>query len=131
MWDFKNFDEKNMVEYTDDDLKEFYHEVEMQKSILTEQCSSDMAVFLVDDRFDIYSRSGSRKIRKIADKYAGLIAVADHYLKVVGEELNKRDEYQEQMRYSGKSIKKTENISKEEFLKKEEDKTWVYRSKIE
>lgn len=131
MVNFKDFDEKNMVEYTDDDLKEFYHEVEKQKSILNEQCSEEMSILLKDEKFDVYSRSGSRKIKKIADKYAGLIAVANDYLKTVGNEISKREKYEEEQRYSGQSIKKHENISKEEFLQKEEDKTWVYRSKIE
>lgn len=131
MVNFKDFDETKMVDYTDDDLKEFYHEVEKKKSVLKEQCSEEMSILLKNDKFDVYSWSGSRKIKKIADKYAGLIAVADDYLKTVGNEMRKREKFEEEQRYSGKSIKKRENISQEEFLQKEEDKTWAYRSKIE
>lgn len=131
MVNFKDFDEKNMVDYTDDDLREFYHEVEKKKSILNEQCSEEMLILLKNDKFDVYSWSGSRKIKKIANKYAGLIAVADDYLKTVEKEMRRREKYEEEQRYSGRSIKKHENISKEEFLQKEEDKTWAYRSKIE
>lgn len=131
MVNFKDFDETKMVDYTDDDLKEFYHEVEKKKSVLKEQCSEEMSILLKNDKFDVYSWSGSRKIKKIADKYAGLIAVADDYLKTVGNEIRKREKFEEEQRYSGRSIKKREDISREEFLQKEEDKTWAYRSKIE
>lgn len=131
MINFKDFDEKNIVEYTDDDLREFYAEVQKQKSVINEQCSSEMSILLKNESFDIYSWSGSRKIKKIANKYAHLLAVADDYLKIVETELRKREKYEEERRYSGKSIKKPENISKEEFLQKETDKTWAYRSKIE
>ena len=38
--------------------------------------------------------------------------------------------YNEEQKYSGRSIVRRE-VSKEEFLAKEQDKTWAYKSKIE
>jgi hypothetical protein len=91
-----------------------------------------MSVYLTDDRFDIYSHRGSKKIKKIADKYAPLFAAGDEFYKIISTELRKREQYEEEMRYSGRGLRTPKKYeTEEEFLQKEQDKTAVYRSKIE
>ena len=132
MVDFMDFDESKLPDYTIDDLRGFINAIEMRRSVLSEKCSSEMAVYLQNDSFDIYSFRGSRKIKKIANKYAPLFAAGDEFLRIIGDELRKREQYEEEMRYSGKSeVKSKKYESEEEFLQREQDKTDVYRSKID
>lgn len=131
MSSFKDFDESKMVDYSLEELKTFVNEINMKISVINEKCAEEMAVYLNDDTFDVYSRRGSKKMKKIAQKYALSLAGANEYLRILGEEIKKREQYEEEMRYSGRSIKKPKQMSQEEFLQKEEDKTWAYRSKIE
>lgn len=131
MINFKDFDETRLPDYSLEDLKGFVNQIEMMKSVISEDCSSEMAEYLKDDKFDIYSRGGAKKIKKIADKYAVKFVGANEYLKILGEEIAKREQYEEEMRYSGKRKTTPKEESQEDFLRKEEDKTWVYRSKIE
>lgn len=132
MVDLKDFDESKMPDYTIDDLRGFINAIEMRRSVLSEKCSEEMSVYLKDDAFDIYSFRGSRKIKKIAKKYAPLFAVADEYFRIIADELHKREQFEEVMRYSGKGTKKAQKYeTQEEFLQREQDKTDVYRSKLD
>ena len=126
----KDFEQANIAEYTDEDLKDFLNQITMQRSVLQQKCADEMQVYLGNEKFDIYSRSGSRKINKISEKYAGYFIGADYLEDIIKTELAKREKYNEEQRYSGRSIVRRE-VSKEEFLEKEQDKTWVYKSKIE
>ena len=132
MSSFKDFDESKMVDYSLEELKSFVNEINMKISVINTKCAEEMAGYLNDDTFDVYSRRGSKKMKKIAQKYAPSLVGANEYLKILGEEIKKREQYEEEMRYSGRSLKKPKpQMSQEEFLQKEEDKTWAYRSKIE
>ena len=87
---------------------------------------------LKDDRFDMYSFKGSRKVKKIVQKHAPMFDAADEFTKIITDELRKREQFEEEARYSGRGLatpKKYE--SEEEFLQKEQDKTDVYRSKLD
>ena len=126
----KDFEKERLPEYTDEELKTFINQITMQRSVLQEKCAEEMAVYLKNEKFDIYSRSGERKINKISEKYADLFSGADYLEEIIKEELKKREQYNEEQRYSGRSVVKNQ-ISKEEFLRQEEDKTWAYKSKIE
>ena len=128
---FKDFDESKIREYSTDNLKMFIKEIEMKKSVIYEQCSSEMHQKMKDKKFDTFSFFGSRKLKKIADKYTPSLIGADDYLRIIKLEISRREKLEDEMRYSGNSLanKKTENI--EEFLRKEEDKTKSYWSKIE
>lgn len=128
---FKDFNEEKIVEYSLENLKSFVNEVEMKKSVIMEDYASELAEYLGDDTFDVYSLKGNKTIKKIAKKYLPQIAGADEYLSILHAEIAKREQYEEEMRYSGRSIKPKKNESMEEFLQKEQDKTWVYRSKID
>lgn len=128
---FKNFNEENMADYTLENLKSFVGEIEMMKSVIHEKISAEIAQELKKDSFDIYSRRGINKVKKITKKYAGQLAGAESYLEIIGSEIKKREQYEEELRYSGRSVKKQKTVSTEEFLQKEQDKTWAYRSKIE
>ena len=104
----------------------------MKVSVLAEECASEMAIYTKDDKFDMYSFKGSRIIKKIGSKYSKLFAGARAYSRLIAEELRKKENYEEEQRYSGKGIRKPQKYeSTEEFLQKEQDKTWAYRSKIE
>ena len=129
---FKDFDESKLREYTAENLRGFLNEIEMKKSVLNEECASEMASLFKDESFDVYSFKGSRKVKKIANKYAPLIDTALDFEKMIKAEVAVREKYEDEMRYSGKSIAKPkQQMSEEEFLQKEQDKTWAYRSKID
>ena len=126
----KDFEKEKIAEYTDEDLKMFINQITMQRSVLQQKCADEMQVYLSNEKFDIYSRSGSRKINKISSKYADLFSGADYLEEIIQEELKKREKYNEEQKYSGRSVVRRE-MSKEEFLEREQDKTWAYKSKIE
>ena len=132
MASIKDFDESKIVEYTDEELKSMMNEIKMKVSELSADCAEEMAVYLKDDNFDMYSFSGSRKIKKISKKYSALFDGANYLNTVIGKEIAKRDEYAEQQRYSGRSVNSDKpEMTTEEFIEKEQDKTWAMRSKIE
>lgn len=132
MVSFREFDESKLVEYTTDELRGFLNEIEMRRGILVEKCASEMADCAKDDRFDLYSRRGERKLKKIASKHAPMFSVADGYTNIIVNELKKREQFEEQARYSGRGLKSPKKYeSAEEFLQKEQDKTDVYRSKLD
>ena len=132
MLQLNDFDENNVAVYTRQELIAIRNEIEMKKSILNEECAAEMVELMKEKNFDVYSSSGNRKMNKVAKKYAPLLDGADYLLGIVKTELEKRDKYDEELRYSGRSLaNKGPKMSTEEFLKKEEEKTWVHRSKIE
>lgn len=128
MIEFKDFDETKLYDYSSDNLRMFINEIEMKLSVLREKCVSDMSVLLKDERFDPYSFFGKRKLQKIADKHNRMVIGANEYLKIIKTELAKREKLEDEMRYSGRSIKQ-KAISEEEFLQKEQDKTMAYKVK--
>ena len=132
MVDFREFDETKMVEYTTEELRDFLNQIEMRRSVVVERCASEMAKCLENDRFDIYSWRGSRKIKKIARKHTPMFDVADEFTKIISDELKKREQFEEEARYSGRGLKSVRKYeTEEEFLQKEQDKTDVYRSKLD
>ena len=128
MIEFKDFDETRLYDYTSDNLRMFINEIDMKLSVLREKCAADMAVLLKDETFDPYSFFGKRKLKKIADKHNRMVIGANEYLRIIKTELAKREKLEDEMRYSGKSIKQ-KPISEEEFLQREQDKTMAYKVK--
>ena len=126
----KDFEKENIADYTDEELKNFLNQIAMQRGVLQTQCADEMNQYLKDDGFDVYSFWGRRKVDKISKKYASIFAGADYLEETIKEEMKKREKFNEEQRYTGKSIVKKEQ-SLEEFLEKEQDKTWAYKSKIE
>jgi hypothetical protein len=127
----KNFDESKLGEYTVDEINEFINEIELTRSVIREKLTAEMAEKVKDDRFDAFSFWGQRTLKKIAKKYDGALAGADVYMAIMKTELARREALENTSSYTGKSIAKQKEISEEEFLQKEHDKTWSYRSKIE
>lgn len=127
----KDFDDSRVEEYSTENLRMFVNEIEMRKSIIREKCASEMAKYLKDERFDAYSFMGRRKLRKIAKKYDDALAGADVYMKAIKKELSHREVLEEEAKYSGRGIVKPKQMSQDEFLQKEQDKTMALRSKIE
>ena len=131
MVSFREFDETKMVEYTTDELRGFLNEIEMRRGVVADRCAGEMAACFKDDKFDMYSFRGSRKLKKIVKKHNPLFEAADEFERIISTELRKREQYEEELRYSGKGIIKPKKYeSEEEFLQKEQDKTDVYRSKL-
>ena len=132
MLDVIDFDEKSVASYTRQELIAIRNKIEMKKSILNEECAAETIEVMKEKNFDIYSYRGNKKLKKISQKYAPLFSGADYLLDIIKVELEKRDKYDEELKYSGKSLaSKQPKMSTDEFLKKEEEKTWVHRSKIE
>ena len=131
MISIKEFDDSKIDEYSTEDLKKLANEIEMKKSIIREKCATEMAEYLKDERFDAFSFIGRRKLKKVAKKYDGALAGAEDYMRVIKKELKKREALEEEAKYSGRGIVKPKQMSEEEFLQKEQDKTWLYRSKID
>lgn len=131
MTSFKDFDESKMVEYSLSDLKGFVNEIEMMKSVISQKMNDELSEELKRESFDIYSRRGEKKIKKISSKYTGSLVGAESYLKIIDAEIKKREQHEEELRYSGRSLKRHNEMSEDEFLQKEQDKTTAYRSKIE
>ena len=127
----KDFDESKLDKFSVEDLNTFINEIEMKKSITREKMAMEMSEKLKDDRFDIYSFWGKRKIKAITKKYYGILAGADIYISIIKRELARREVIESAPSYSGRSIAKKKEMTEEEFLQKEQDKTWAYRSKIE
>lgn len=130
MVEFKDFDESKLYEYTSENLKMFINEIEMKLSVLRESCANEMSEYLQDEKFDPYSFWGKRKLKKVAQRYDSKFVGGEEFLRIIKTELAKREKLEEDMKYSGKSIKQ-QKVIEEEFLQKEQDKTWAYRSKIE
>ena len=128
MIEFKDFDESKLYEYSSDNLRMFVNEIEMKLSVLREQCATEMSKYLKDERFDLYSISGKRKIKKIAKRFSDMLEGASEYLRIIRVELAKREKLEDDMKYSGKGYK-IDRISQEEFLQKEQDKTMAFKIK--
>jgi len=128
MIEFKDFDESKLYEYSSDNLRMFVNEIEMKLSVLREQCATEMSKYLKDERFDLYSISGKRKIKKIAKRFSDMLEGASEYLRIIRVELAKREKLEDDMKYSGKGYK-VDRISQEEFLQKEQDKTMAFKIK--
>ena len=128
MIEFKDFDESKLYEYSSDNLRMFVNEIEMKLSVLREQCATEMSKYLKDERFDLYSISGKRKIKKIAKRFNDMLEGASEYLRIIRVELAKREKLEDDMKYSGKGYK-VDRISQEEFLQKEQDKTMAFKIK--
>lgn len=132
MVSFKDFDESKITDYSIEELRSFLNEIDMKVSVIADECASEMASYVKDDKFDMYSFRGSRIIKKIAKKHAKMFNAAKEFSRIISEELRKKENYAEEQRYSGKGLVKPKKYeSTEEFLQKEQDKTWAYRSKIE
>ena len=132
MVSFREFDETKMVEYTTEELRGFIHEIEMRYGVVVEKCASEMAECVNNDKFDLYSARGERKIKKIAEKHAPMFEAAEEFMRIINTELSRREDFEEQSRYSGRGLKTPiKNQSAEEFLQQEQDKTDLYRSKID
>ncbi len=127
----KDFDNSKINEYTVDEINEFINEIELTRSVIREKLTAEMAEKVKDDRFDAFSFWGQRALKKIAKKYDGALAGADVYMAIMKTELARREALSNTSSYTGKSIVKQKEVSEEEFLQKEQDKTWSYRSKIE
>ena len=127
----KEFSEAKMDSYSVEEINSLINEVEMRKSETREKMMYEMAEQFKDERFDAFSFFGQRKLRKIAKKYDGIMAGADVYIRIFRTELARREALENTSSYTGKSIAKKKEMSEEEFLQKEQDKTWLYRSKIE
>lgn len=120
---FKDFNEDNLIDYTLDNLRSFVGEIESMVSVIKQKMSDEIFEVVNVDGFDIYSARGMRKVKKISKKYAESLAGAESYLEIINREIERREKYETNKSY--------EDISKEEFIQKEQTKIWADRAKIE
>lgn len=78
---------------------------------------------ICDDDFDQYSFWGKKKLEKLTNKWSEKLADIEVSLDMIQEELDKRDNYNEQQRYMDGGKYKTTEMSDEEFLRIEQEKT--------
>lgn len=132
MMNYKKYYYMNPVNYTDEDLKKIYNDIQIEYSKHTEEWAREIkAVYDANPMIDPYSFWGGRKLNKVSKKYAGQIAEMEIILDVITKELARRDQYHEEQRYSGNSNFKYKEMGKEEFLDKEGLKTLAHKQKVE
>lgn len=119
----------NFAEMTDDELYAFRDNLATVRAQIDEEWAAELASFASGDDFDPYSRSGERKIKKLAKKYANKTVGLNYLRDLTFEEIAKRDRYKEQQMYVKGGYGKI--LSEEEFLEREEIKTKAYKSRIE
>lgn len=111
------------ADFSDDDLLVIRDKtLELHDSII-EKWANELAEVCGGKDFDEYSIRNKHKVNKITTKYSKELADVEISLEMIQEELDKRESYNEQQRYIVGGNYKPSNISDEEFLKREQEKT--------
>ena len=119
----------NPASYGYDELSDFRDKLVDAYENYEDMCAREYAEKLSD--IDPNSFKGKKIAKKIINTYADKMSDIQIVLEMVQEELDKRDEYYEQQRYiDGGNIKKS-NLSDEDFLRKEQEKTTRIRRIID
>ena len=123
----------NFANYSDEDLIlmkknliERYDEVE-------EEWTKELAE-MWDEKFDQYSASGQRKIKKLQTKYADMLSDIEIVFEDLKDELSKRNipvSELEDITDNEEEEVIDKNISEFEFVQKEAEKTQQYRQGIQ
>lgn len=120
----------NFAELTDLDLYGLRDRLLVERAKIEDAWSDELASF-AGDNFDPYTFWGARKLKKLGKKYAKKTMGLNYLYEQTLIEIEKRETYKEQQRYSGKGGYYTGSESDEEFLEKEELITKTYKSRIE
>ena len=122
----------NLVDYSDDELKDIYNEISVEYGKTMEMWSLDLKTFADENpNLDPYSFWGGRKLNKVSKKYAKDIAAMEMIMDDIEKELGLRGKYEEEQKYSGSSNFKYKQESEEEFLEREDLKTLSHKQKVE
>lgn len=104
--------------YRDEDLRKFRDNLLEIYDVYQHEWADELAEIVNAPNFDRFSYFGKKKLKKFTNKYADKMADVEVLLEVVQDELDFRDEQ------SGlKTIKEDEELSENEFIKKEMEKT--------
>ena len=115
-----DYSDKDLLLYRDK-MRDLYEEiVDGWAKELAQTCDKD---------FDEYSFSGKRKINKLTKKWSEKLSSVQVALEMVQEELVKRNYYDDKQSYFiDGDYKSSTNLSDDEFLRIEQEKTEMLKS---
>lgn len=124
----KNVNEFTLVNYSTETLLAMRDEALDKYDAYVEKWAVELKAITDEKDFDQYSKKSEKKVKKLNNKYLDPMTDIEVVLATIQEELDKRDNYNEQQRYveGGNYIR--DNISDEDFLKREQEKTERIRS---
>jgi len=127
---FEKLKQVNPGLYEDDELIEFRNLLEIEYGKITDSWAEEFSGF-IDEDFDPYTFSGERRVNKLNKKYTKESSDILVAIDLINEELNRREKYKEEQRYSGTSNFSYGNESLDEFIEKEDLKTLSHKQDIE
>lgn len=104
--------------YSDEDLRTFRDNLLEIYDLYQNEWADELAEIVNKPNFDRFSYWGKRKLKKFTYKYADKMTDVEVLLEVVQEELDKRDE-----KSGVKKLREETEISENEFIQREMDKT--------
>lgn len=123
MIDLEQFKHLNPAEVSDENMNYFREELLKMHDELVDAWMEEVKKYDTEN-FDPYSFSGSRILKKLAKKHSKKVAEVDLLIEVIDDEMAMRENYREEQRYLGnKKFSPDENFDKEEYLKREQEKT--------
>lgn len=131
MIDLQIFRELDPAEVSDENMNYYREELIKMHDELSDAFAEELKK-IDSDNFDPYSFFGERKVKKISKKYAKKISEVDMLVDVIDDEMDRREKYNEEQRYtgSGKYVPRY-SLDPEEYLKQEQEKTARIRKSLE
>lgn len=125
MSSYKDYINLNLVDVAYNDLEMILGELEAERDEYIEKWAGESAE-IVAAGTDPYTFFGERKLGKVNKKYAGDVAEIEMLMDDIAKELDKRDQHNEELKYSGKGDFAAYESAKE-FLERESMKTEGYK----
>ena len=123
----------DFVGYSDEDLIIIKDNLITLYKQIQEEWAEDLGK-MWDDKFDQYSSSGQRKIKKLNKVYGGKLADVEIVFEELKEELKKREIYLTNLEDITDDVDEEEygeDISEYEFVRKEQMKTDLYKQNLD
>lgn len=122
MIDLEQFEKLNPAEVSDEQMMKFQEELLKMHDELVDAWAEEVKTVCTDD-FDPYSFWGSRKLDKIGKKHSKTLANVDLLLEIIDGEMTRRDQYNEEQRYTGSGkYKPRYSLDEEEYIENEKKK---------
>ncbi|MBQ8451165.1 MAG: hypothetical protein IJ538_00070 [Clostridia bacterium] len=116
----------NFSEFTDENLEQLLNDLEKENNEIVDEWAKEVKT-LYDEGLDPYSFWGEKKLKKVTKKYSKHSAAISVIMEDVENEISKREQFHEEQVGLGKEKRKINNISRDEFIKKEQDKTQKHK----
>lgn len=127
---FELLKELNPELYSDEELIYLRNNLEIEYGKTNELWASGLGKFS-DKDFDPYSLTGELAMKsynkQYVDRAAEILAIID----VIDDELDRREKYNEEMRYSGRSNFKYKDENIDEFIEREGNRTLKHKQDID